>query len=106
MPDENATRSTSTPHKPLFNPDDVLRCDNETLYDQTVVFATQLAILGYTDAALRLVGKLSTYDWYHPYVARLRPLHILWNVIGQWLAQNAPCISAKPRVYFRSLVAA
>jgi hypothetical protein len=84
MADENITRPTSASDKPLFNPDDVLRCDNETLYDRTVVFATQLAILGYTDTALRLVGKLNAYDWYHPYVARLRPLHILWDVIGQW----------------------
>lgn len=84
MADENVTRPTSTSDKPLFNRNHVLRCDNETLYDRIVVFATQLAILGYTDTALRLVGKLNTYDGYHPYRARLRPLRILWDVIGKW----------------------
>ncbi|KAH4014821.1 hypothetical protein HBI82_194240 [Parastagonospora nodorum] len=87
MPAENGqivTRSTSASDKSLFNRDDVLQCDNETLYDRTVVFATQLAILGYTDTALRLVGKLNVYDWYHPYRARLRPLYVLWDMLGQW----------------------
>jgi hypothetical protein len=80
------SKATSNPgaDTPFFNRDDVLRCPNETLHDKIVVLAVQFAILGYSETASNLIFKLNKHDWHHAYPNRVRPLHLLWDLLGQW----------------------
>jgi len=58
----------------------ISRCDNSSLYDYTSRFIPELALLGYTDVAARLIGRLNAYDFYHDRVGSLRPLWFLWDL--------------------------
>lgn len=69
---------------PLFHHDDVLRCPNETVHAKMSVFAVQLALLGRSQTASNLISKLNKHDWYYAYSNHVRPLHLLWDLIGQW----------------------
>jgi hypothetical protein len=69
---------------PLFNRDDVLRCSNETLHNSIVTFAVQFAILGDSKIASNLISKLIKHNWHHAYSNRVRPLHLLWDLLSQW----------------------
>jgi hypothetical protein len=46
--------------KPLFFRNDVLQTSNEVLYEKLTTLTIQLGILGYTDTAANLIGKLNT----------------------------------------------
>ncbi|KAI4929081.1 hypothetical protein J4E85_005705 [Alternaria conjuncta] len=65
--------SSNTAFKTLIS-----RCDNTSLYEYTSRFIPELALLGYTDVAARLVGRLNNYDFYHDRLGSLRPLWFLW----------------------------
>jgi hypothetical protein len=67
-----------------FSRDDVLRCSNEILYEKISTLAIQLAILGYTDTASNLVGKMNKHNWYHGRDAVIWPLQILWDQVDNW----------------------
>ncbi|KAI4681446.1 uncharacterized protein J4E84_007683 [Alternaria hordeiaustralica] len=51
-----------------------------TLYEYTSRFIPELALLGYTDVAARLIGRLNNYDFYHDRLGSLRPLWFLWDL--------------------------
>ncbi|KAI4684173.1 hypothetical protein J4E81_009052 [Alternaria sp. BMP 2799] len=51
-----------------------------TLYEYTSRFIPELALLGYTDVAARLIGRLNNYDFYHDRLGILRPLWFLWDL--------------------------
>jgi hypothetical protein len=84
----NSAHSRAAPNlgaaTPLFHRDNVLRCPNETLHCKIAVLAIQLALLGHSETASSLISKLNKHDWYHTYSNRVRPLHLLWDLIGQW----------------------
>jgi len=67
--------SSNTAFKTLIS-----RCDNSNLYDYTSRFIPELALLGYTDVAARLIGRLNNYDFYHDRLGSLRPLWFLWDL--------------------------
>jgi len=69
---------------PLFNREDVLGCPNETLYAKIADFAVRFAVLGFKETASKFVSKLNKDDWYHAYPNRVRPLQMLWDLIGHW----------------------
>ncbi|KAI4702799.1 hypothetical protein J4E89_010136 [Alternaria sp. Ai002NY15] len=58
----------------------ISRCDNNSLYEYTSRFIPELALLGYTDVAARLIGRLNNYDFYHDRLGSLRPLWFLWDL--------------------------
>jgi len=58
----------------------ISRCDNSSLYEYTSRFIPELALLGYTDVAARLIGRLNNYDFYHDRLGSLRPLWFLWDL--------------------------
>jgi len=58
----------------------ISRCDNSSLYEYTSRFIPELALLGYTDVAARLIGRLNNYDFYHDRFGSLRPLWFLWDL--------------------------
>jgi hypothetical protein len=80
----NKSADESRPDKPLFSRADVLRSSNETLYGKISDLAIQFAILGYTDTASSLLGKVNKHDWYHRRDGIVRPLHVLWDQINNW----------------------
>ncbi|KAI4611861.1 uncharacterized protein J4E87_010363 [Alternaria ethzedia] len=51
-----------------------------SLYENTSRFVPELALLGYTDVAARLIGRLNNYDFYHDRLGSLRPLWFLWDL--------------------------
>ncbi|KAI4606332.1 hypothetical protein J4E83_010140 [Alternaria metachromatica] len=51
-----------------------------SLYGYTSRFIPELALLGYTDVAARLIGELNNYDFYHDRLGSLRPLWFLWDL--------------------------
>ncbi|KAH7070463.1 hypothetical protein BKA63DRAFT_518477 [Paraphoma chrysanthemicola] len=81
---ESAGTGTQQSQKPLFSRTDVLRSTNETLYGQVADLAIQLAILGYTETASALIGRLNKHNWYHGRHAIIAPLHVLWDQIDAW----------------------
>jgi len=58
----------------------ISRCNNSSLYENTSRFVPELALLGYTDVAARLIGRLNNYDFYHDRLESLRPLWFLWDL--------------------------
>jgi hypothetical protein len=44
----------------------------------------QFAVLGYSDVARRLVSKMNVYDYFHGQHVVLRPLYLLWDLLGSW----------------------
>ncbi|KAI4640840.1 hypothetical protein J4E93_008433 [Alternaria ventricosa] len=68
--------SSSNPFLKTF----LSRCDNSSLYEYTSRFIPELALLGYTDVAARLIGRLNNYDFYHDRLGSLRPLWFLWDL--------------------------
>ena len=58
----------------------ISRCDNSSLYEYTSRFIPELALLGYTDVAARLIGRLNNYDFYQDRLASLRHLWFLWDL--------------------------
>lgn len=76
--------ATSAAETPLFNRDDVLRCPNDMIYSKVAELAVQFAILGYSDTASNLIGKINKHDWYNARDVRLRPLQLLWDLTVQW----------------------
>lgn len=81
---EQAGTGTQQSQKPLFSRTDVLRSSNETLYSQVADLAIQLAILGYTETASALIGRLNKHNWYHGRHAIIGPLHVLWDQMDSW----------------------
>lgn len=58
------------------------QCDNDRLFYYTGYIIPELALLGYTDAAGRLISKLNNYDLYHdsyPYRSQ-GSLWFLWDL--------------------------
>jgi hypothetical protein len=76
--------SESQLDKALFSSNDVLQSSNEVLYGNVADLTIQLAILGCTNTAANLVGRLNNYDWYHGQQVIVRPLYILWDQINHW----------------------
>jgi hypothetical protein len=81
---DKAAASEPQRDKALFPWSDVLQSSNEMLYEKITDLSIQLAILGYTDTAADLIGKLNNYDWYHCREGIIWPLHILWDQINHW----------------------
>jgi len=77
-------KESDQPGKLPFSRDDVLRSSNQDVYHKISNLAIQLAILGYTDTASNLIGKLNKHDWFHGLQTIIRPLNILWDQIGHW----------------------
>ena len=61
----------------------ISRCDNNSLYEYTSRFIPELALLGYTDVAACLIGRLNNYDFYHDRIGSLRPLWFLWDLCAR-----------------------
>jgi hypothetical protein len=81
-PHEDAGKSL--PYKPPFSRTQILQSSNEDLYYKISNLAIQFAILGYTDTASNLIGKLNKHDWYHGKHVSLRSLYQIWNQINHW----------------------
>lgn len=56
----------------------------EELYEYIMTYAIQFAVLGRIETASNLIGKLNKHNWYNHQSHILRPLYILWDLIGQW----------------------
>ncbi|KAH6844476.1 hypothetical protein BKA58DRAFT_459879 [Alternaria rosae] len=56
------------------------RCDIGNLYNYTSRVILELALLGYTDVAGRLLSSLNNHDFYHDRFGSLRSLWFLWNL--------------------------
>ncbi|KAI4945836.1 hypothetical protein J4E91_007750 [Alternaria rosae] len=56
------------------------RYDIGSLYNYTSRVIPELALLGYTDVAGRLLGSLNNHDFYHDRFGSLRSLWFLWNL--------------------------
>lgn len=69
---------------PPFSRLKILQCDNDQLYHLIGQATLQLAILGYKDVAMRLVSKMNEHDYFHGQHVVLRPLYLLWDLLGSW----------------------
>src|SRR5690349_2477750 len=69
---------------PPFSRKELLQCDSSRLYNMLSRLAMQFAVLGYSDVARRLVSKMNVYDYFHGQHVVLRPLYLLWDLLGSW----------------------
>jgi hypothetical protein len=56
------------------------RCDNSSFYVYTSRIVPELALLGYTHVAARLLIRLNNYDFYHDHHGSFRALWFLWDL--------------------------
>jgi hypothetical protein len=56
------------------------RCDNGSLYVYTSRIIPELAVLGHTDVAGRLLSRLNSFDFYHDQHGRYQALWFLWDL--------------------------
>ncbi|KAF2004485.1 hypothetical protein P154DRAFT_485155 [Amniculicola lignicola CBS 123094] len=74
------------PHQQV-SPFDRTRClqlPNDELSEHIVSFAIQFAVLGYVDAAMRLISLLNQHDKFHRCQISTQNLWILWKLLGRW----------------------
>ncbi|KAF2107502.1 hypothetical protein BDV96DRAFT_653594 [Lophiotrema nucula] len=77
---------TFQPHIPPFSRPKFLQCATDELCYSISELCLQFAVLGYTTVALRLLDKVNKYEKHGAYHGIVRPLWLLWDLLGEWPA--------------------